>query len=117
MRHENIIFDNSMFCHVEECLTSIFVYHTSISNQKVKNDYKHTKITLATRKMATFGKLSEFDASKEDWQSYVESLDFFFEANNIENWSQKRAILLSSCGAPFYKLFRGLVQPANKVTN
>lgn len=62
--------------------------------------------------MGTFGKLSEFEASKEDWQSYVERVDFFFEANNIENVSQKRAILLSSCGASCYKLFRGLVQPA-----
>ena len=62
--------------------------------------------------MASFGKLSEYNANKEDWNSYGgEQLDFFFVANGITDITQKRAILLSSCGTSCYKLFRGLTQP------
>ena len=61
--------------------------------------------------MASFGKLSEYNANKEDWNSYVEQLDFFFVANGITDITQKRAILLSSCGTSYYNLFRGLTQP------
>ena len=62
-------------------------------------------------KMATFGKLSESDASKEDWNSYTGQLNFYFVANGITDADRKRAMLLSSCGASCYKLFRGLTQP------
>ena len=31
--------------------------------------------------MATFGKIDEFDASKEEWSQYVERLTQFFLAN------------------------------------
>ena len=61
--------------------------------------------------MATFGNLNAFDVEKEDWNSYVEQLDFFFVANTIVDPARKRAIMLSSCGAACYKLFRGLTQP------
>ena len=50
--------------------------------------------------MATYyGQLSEFDKEKEDWSSYVEQLELFFEANSIEDVNERKAILLSSCGA------------------
>ena len=56
--------------------------------------------------MATYyGKLSEFDKDKEDWTSYVERLELFFEANDIEQEEKQKAILLSSCGPSTYKLF------------
>ena len=62
--------------------------------------------------MATYyGQLSEFDKEKEDWSSYVERLEFFFEANSIEDVNKRKAILLSSCGAATYKLFKGLTAP------
>ena len=36
--------------------------------------------------MATsnYGKLSEYDSSKEDWQSYIERLELYFTANDID---------------------------------
>ena len=37
------------------------------------------------RKMATRGKIYEFDVSKEDWKNQVEQLKFFFAANDIYN--------------------------------
>ena len=62
--------------------------------------------------MATYyGKLSEFDKDKEDWTSYVERLELFFEANEIEQEEKQKAILLSSCGPSTYKLFKGLTTP------
>ena len=62
--------------------------------------------------MATYyGKLSEFDKDKEDWTRYVERLELFFEANDIEQEEKQKAILLSSCGPSTYKLFKGLTTP------
>ena len=62
--------------------------------------------------MATYyGKLTEFDKSTEDWSSYVERLQLFFEANEITNEGKQKAILLSSCGAVVYKLFKSLTAP------
>ena len=59
--------------------------------------------------MSTFGKLSEFDANKEDWNSYVEQLDFLFVENSITSCKKdsNHAELMCVC----YKLFRGLTQP------
>ena len=39
--------------------------------------------------MATFGKLNEFDTGKEDWNSYIEQLEFFFAANDINEDGKK----------------------------
>ena len=62
--------------------------------------------------MATYyGKLSEFEKDKEDWTSYVERLELFFKANEITEEDKQKAILLSSCGASTYKLFKGLAAP------
>ena len=62
--------------------------------------------------MATFGKLTEHDPEQEEWGSYIERLEFFFTANDIEDAEKKKAILLSSSGSKTYKLFRGLTAPA-----
>ena len=37
-----------------------------------------------------FGKLSDYDNQKEDWQSYVECLELFFTANIAD--AQKREL-------------------------
>ena len=53
----------------------------------------------------------------KDWSSYIERLDFFFEANNVgttENQPEnvrKREIFLSSIGDDTYQLLRGLIAP------
>ena len=56
----------------------------------------------------TVGKVSEFNPNEDDWNTYIEQLDFFFEGNRISDQSQRKAILLSSCGITTYKLFKGL---------
>ena len=63
------------------------------------------------RCMATHGRLTEFDATTEEWVTYVERLEQYFEANAVTEQGQKRAILLSACGATPFQLIRSLVAP------
>ena len=70
---------------------------------------------------SVFGKVDEFDGSKEEWTQYVEHVNHFFEANDITDDGKKRAILLSVIGSSKYALLRNLVSPAkpgeNRTTN
>ena len=56
--------------------------------------------------------VGEFTAGVEDWESFVERVEFFFQANGVENPERKRALLLSSCGTSTYKLIRNLLVPS-----
>ncbi len=69
--------------------------------------------------MATHGAFGEFESSKEDWTSYTERLEHYFEANDVNSAEKQRAILLSGCGALTYQLIdlRDLVAPAKPTTN
>ena len=71
---------------------------------------------MATRNSSsmsmTVGKVSEFNLNEDDWNTYIEQLEFFFEANRISDESQRKAILLSSCGITTYKLFKRLTTPS-----
>ena len=60
--------------------------------------------------MANHGKLEEYDP-QEEWSQYIERLEFYFEANGVDNADQQRAILLSVCGSKTYKLIRNLTMP------
>ena len=65
--------------------------------------------------MATFGRLQSFDSSSEQWDQYIESLENFFEANDIlldtAQVKNMRAILLSVCGSKVYKQMSSLWAP------
>ena len=57
---------------------------------------------MATAKAATtYGRINEFEAHNEDWETYVERVEMFFDANGIEN-DKHVAILLSCVGAKTY---------------
>ena len=56
------------------------------------------------------GKLSEFVEGKENFVNYVERLDQYFEANDIED-EKKMAVFLSVIGPGAYGILRNLVQP------
>ena len=60
---------------------------------------------------ATIGKVNEFDPLVHNWEEYVEQLEQFFLANDIEDEGKKRAVLLSSCGSKSYSLFKNLTAP------
>jgi hypothetical protein len=57
--------------------------------------------------MANHGKLEEYD-SQEEWSQYIERLEFYLEANGVDDEDKQRAILLSVCGSKTYKLIRNL---------
>ena len=66
--------------------------------------------------MAQHGTIGEFDPEKEDWTSYTERLQQYFTANDVDNASKQRAILLSVCRPKTYQLIRNLIAPAKPVT-
>ena len=57
------------------------------------------------------GKAFAFDPQQEDWIEYVERLELYFMANDIENLSKKRAILLNAAGPSTYCLVKTLAIP------
>ena len=48
----------------------------------------------------------------EDWESYTEWLERYFEANDITGADKKRSVLLSVCGRETFALIRDLLAPA-----
>ena len=69
------------------------------------------RVTLSFETMAVHGSVGEFDQTKESWASYTERLGQYFAANDIENASKKRAILLSFCGQATYQIANELFVP------
>ena len=67
-----------------------------------------TKIKIA----AHFGQIAEFNLDQDNWDNYVRKLNFFFVADGITDANKKRAIMLSTCSAIAYKLFKGLTAPS-----
>ena len=66
--------------------------------------------------MASHGTLSDFDSDREDWTSYTERLEQYFEANDVVSAVKQRAILLSICGVSTYLLIRDLVAPTKPIS-
>ena len=61
--------------------------------------------------MATFGQVGAFREGQEEWKQYVERLEQYLIANEVENADKKRAIFLSTIGPQAYKLLSSLVVP------
>ena len=60
--------------------------------------------------MALIGNIGSFDASTDNWSSYKERLEQFYEANDIAD-EKKVAVLLSVIGGKTYDLLRSLTAP------
>ena len=56
--------------------------------------------------MVTHGSIGEFQHTQEPWQSYVERLQQYFVANDVDAAEKQRAILLSIVGGKTYQLIR-----------
>ena len=52
---------------------------------------------------ATFGRIKEFCDRKEDWNQYVERLEYFFAANRIIEAEKKCSVFLTVTGTQAYK--------------
>ena len=55
-------------------------------------------------------KLKEYSAD-EDWEQYVERLEFYFVSKDIDKEPKKKVTLLAAMGATTYKLMCDLVAP------
>ncbi|CAL9689673.1 unnamed protein product [Knipowitschia caucasica] len=60
--------------------------------------------------MAFVGKVDEFDSTSEDWEAYIERVELYCTANNVET-EKKAPVLLSLMGAKTYNLLRNPVSP------
>ena len=61
---------------------------------------------------AVFGKIEEFDIyTDQNWDEYIERLEHYFIANDVEDEEKKRAILLTVCGHKTYGLVLSLASP------
>ena len=60
---------------------------------------------------AIVGTVNEFDEKTDSWSNYIDRLEQFFIANEIESEQKQKAILLSSVGPRTYKLICNLTQP------
>lgn len=60
---------------------------------------------------ATLGRIEEYDGSS-DWDQYIERLENFFLANDIDVDGKQRAVFLSVVGPATYKILRNLITPA-----
>ena len=67
--------------------------------------------------MASFhGRLPEFSGTSEDWSVFAEQLTHYFTASGMSDAAKQRAVLLSTCGTPTYKLMKTLTAPADITT-
>lgn len=61
------------------------------------------------------GHVEPFQVGTDDWEQYVERLQEYFIANNIEG-DRKRAVLVTMIGAKAYSLLSNLMAPAKPAT-
>ena len=61
--------------------------------------------------MATYGRIGEYNARSEKWENYLDRLEEYFIANDIQNGQRKRAILSSTVGPETFKLICDLLAP------
>ena len=65
--------------------------------------------------MTTVRKVESFDDTKENWETYVERVEQFFLANDIDD-DHKVPTLLSLIGGKTYTLLRDLLAPEKPAT-
>ena len=55
-------------------------------------------------KMRSFWQVAAFREGQQEWKQYIERLEQYLIANEVENADKKRAIFLSTIGPQAYKL-------------
>lgn len=65
--------------------------------------------------MEFVGKIEEFDSANEDWESYIERVELYCTANDVEE-EKKVPTLLSLMGAKTYDLLWNLLAPEKPAT-
>ena len=60
--------------------------------------------------MTTIGKIDVFDETQESWETYVERVQHFFAANDVDD-NHQVPTLLSLIGSKTYSLLKDLLLP------
>ena len=63
-------------------------------------------------RMTAIGKIEQFKAEEESITAYLERVELYFAANDIDEGEKKVTVFLSVVGAQAYTLLRDLVSPA-----
>ena len=61
--------------------------------------------------MVLYGHISDFKPSEGTINDYLDSLDFYLEANEVTKVSKKKAILLTVVGPQQFRLLKDLTLP------
>jgi hypothetical protein len=54
------------------------------------------------------GQIEEFNPDTDKWDIYIERINMFFEANEIQDGSMKRVIFLTSFGVRGFTVLPGI---------
>ena len=57
-------------------------------------------------------KVGDIDPEQDDWELYVERMNYYFVANNVTQVAKKKAILLTEIGRKAYQITRNLLVPS-----
>ena len=101
---------NTTYTHPSEQYINAFYFVVTQRSNNLLVTINCQVTTLATR-MTTHGSIGEFQSAQGSWQSYVERLEQYFVANDVETPEKRRAVLLSAVGGPTYQLIRNLLAP------
>ena len=82
---------------------------TKESNKKLKEESDKAKRCI---EMEYDAKL-DFKMGVDDWEEFVERIEFYWEANDIEEDKKKRAIFLTKIDADTYSIVRKVYAPKN----
>ena len=61
--------------------------------------------------MTVYGKIEEFNAKREAWDDYIDKLDNYFSANDINDEKKQVAIFLTVIRSETYNLLKNLLAP------
>ena len=62
--------------------------------------------------MTSFGRMDKFSVGG-DWDTYAERLEYYFQANSIDNTEKRKAVLLSGCWADTFSMLKNIITPRN----
>ena len=59
----------------------------------------------------SLGRIDEFNLSEASWEVYIEHLQYYYQANGIENDARKKAILMLVHGSETFTILKNLAMP------
>ena len=72
--------------------------------------------TFGNNTSNTFGTIKHFDIKYVDWDEYIERIEQYLIANDIDDEHKKVAVFFTIIGAETYSLLRNLMAPIKPAT-